>query len=125
MKSLIAALAFFAWHSSSLASATEIDVTDTGTFEILNEKFQPMNWFYRLSLGKQGKWIMEGRRPGEKWIDISCDSKCEYQKATDEDLHHYFSKDWLEDANIACIKNIAQAFCRFVSKKDPQKPSYV
>jgi hypothetical protein len=102
----------------------EINETDTGTYVILDKDKKPVDMFYRLSK-INGKWVMDGKKPGESWKNISCDSGCEYRTTTQSERERYFPADWRKNAHIACIQNVAQAFCRYNSKDDPTKAGYV
>jgi hypothetical protein len=106
------------------AFAGEISQSDTGTYVQLGKDQLPTGLYYRLSQNN-GKWLMEGKLPGGSWKDITCDSGCEYRKTTDTEVLSYFPPDWIANSNIACIQNIAQAFCRFSPKNEPNKAGYV
>lgn len=70
---------------------------------------------------------MEGREAPGEWKIISCDKGCEYRASTKQEEDKYlssFPKTMQEKFEIACIQNIAQAFCRLTKKDDPQKGGY-
>lgn len=104
--------------------AGELSESDTGTYVVLDQNRAPTDVFYRLSKD-QGKWLMEGKKPGSGWANISCDPGCEYRPATDSEIQAYFPPDWRANAQIACIQNIAQAFCSYIPRNDPTRKGYV
>jgi hypothetical protein len=104
--------------------ASEIAERDIGTYVILGRNNEPIDMFYRLS--KSGdQWVMEGKKPGKPWENISCDKGCDYSKATSAEIISYFPDTFMSKSDIACIKNIAQAFCRYNPKEDSTKSDYV
>lgn len=108
----------------SSASAAELSASDGGTYEWLNPKKEPTGVLYRLSL-VDGKWLAEGRFPGQEWMDISCGPQCSYRPSRAADVQSFFPPDWLEHARISCIQNIAQAFCRLESRDETASPNYM
>ncbi|HEY1028551.1 MAG TPA: hypothetical protein VGE28_13120 [Pseudomonas sp.] len=110
--------------TSSLAGAGEILDSDTGTYVLLGRDSAPTEVFYRLSK-QDGEWVMHGKQAGSTWTNISCDSGCDYRKTTHDEITAYFPADWVANTDIACIQNIAQAFCRFTAKTDPGKTGHV
>nr|WP_082664827.1 hypothetical protein [Burkholderia ambifaria] len=109
---------------SSLAFAGGLSDADAGTYEWLNQKGAPTGVLYRLNRSS-GRWVALGKLPGKEWKDISCDRGCEYRDSTTREIQSYFPPDWLANANIACIQNAAQAFCRFGPVKEPGKAGHV
>ena len=109
---------------SSYAIAGEISEADTGTYAILGRDNAPIDMYYRLSKSSD-KWVMAGKKPGDTWKNISCDSGCDYSKASDGEIKTYFPADLRAKVDIVCIKNIAQAFCRYSPKGDSAKSAYV
>jgi len=106
------------------AIAGEISEADTGTYVILGRNNVPIDMFYRLSKSGE-KWVMDGKKTGNSWKNISCDKGCDYRKATDAEIETYFPAELRAKVDIACIKNIAQAFCRYSPKGDSTKSAYV
>jgi hypothetical protein len=100
------------------AFAADLLPSDSGTYAILNKEHVPTGMYYRL-LFRDGKWTMYGKKPGARWQNITCDNGCEYQKATDDDVQSYFPATFRDKVDIACIKNTAQAFCRYTPKVNP------
>ena len=123
MKLLLVTLTLLLLGTSAVMAA-EITESDTGTFVLLDKDKKATDQFYRLSKA-DGKWVMEGKEPHGTWKNISCDSGCEYTATPQADLETYFPEDWREHAEIACIQNAAQAFCRYSPKDDPKKTDYV
>ena len=120
LSALLVALMFI----SPFAKAGEIIETDMGTYVLLGRDRTPTDMFYRLSKNGE-KWVMNGKEPGGLWKSISCDKGCDYRKTTDGEINTYFPADWRANADIACIQNIAQAFCRYNPKGDQTKAGYV
>lgn len=109
---------------SPFAIAGDIAESDNGTYVLLGRDRAPTDMFYRLS--KIGdKWVMDGKEPGGTWKNISCDKGCDYRKTTDGEIKTYFPADWIANADIVCIQNIAQAFCRYNPRGDLSKVGYV
>ena len=117
---LLVGLVFF----SISANATGLSDQDAGTFVVLNQQRAPTDMFYRLSKVK-GKWVMEGKKAGAGWSNISCDSGCEYRASSESEVQSLFPPDWRANVKISCIQNVAQAFCRYLSIKDPTKGGHV
>lgn len=111
--------------ASFTASAVELTAADGGAFVVLDRHQKPTQMYYRLTL-KDGKWLMEGKQPGSPWTDISCDAGCEYRPSTDAEVRTHVPAAWRERAEFACIRNIAQAFCRYDAKGNATgTPNYV
>lgn len=106
------------------ARSSRLGASDVGTYVLLNRKLKPIDMYYRLSR-YNGKWVMEGKKPGHGWTNLSCVSGCEYRNSSAAEIHKYFPADWRAHTNIACIQNVAQAFCRYSMKGDPEKKGYV
>ncbi len=123
MKHLAAFAAFLAF--SFTASAAELTAADSGTFVVLDRQQVPTQMFYRLSM-KDGRWLMAGKQPDAPWTDLSCDAGCEYRTSTDAEVQAHVPPAWRERAEFACIRNVAQAFCRYSDKGDAAvAPNYV
>jgi hypothetical protein len=98
---------------------SQISSFDIATYVLTNKDGQPTKMQIRLSQN-QGAWVMEGREVPAPWKIISCDTGCEYRASIHEEEDKYlsyFPKSIQNTFSIACIQNMAQAFCR-VSKKD-------
>lgn len=110
---------------SSLAIASgPIAESDAGTYVLLGRDRQPTQLFYRLS-GADGAWVMEGREPGKDWKNISCEGECQYRASSAAEIERYFPADWRAATRIACIQNVAQAFCRYSDRNDDKSGGYV
>lgn len=109
---------------SPSVTAGELSEQDAGTFVVLDQRRAPTEVFYRLSKSG-GKWVMEGRKPGASWANISCESGCEYRVSSESEIRTYFPADWRANSQISCIQNMAQAFCRYRANQDPSKGGYV
>jgi|GEM_PF-3158272 len=118
----LVALAFLFPHHSI---AAELSNTDTGTYEWLGPKGEPTGVLYKLGRSSDGKWLAEGFIPGQGWKNVSCDFGCEYRNSTPNEIEKYFPANWVANADIACIQNIAQAFCRYSRKTEPNSSGYV
>ena len=109
---------------ASFAKAGEIADKDTGTYVLLGKDRKPTEVFYRLSKNI-GEWVMDGKEGNGTWKNISCATGCNYRKTTTDEINTYFPTDWRANADIACIQNISQAFCRFNPKGQESKIGYV
>lgn len=107
-----------------MASAGGLSDLDAGTYEWLNQNQAPTGVLYRLSRSG-GKWVGSGKLPGKGWEDISCDPGCEYRDSAAKEIQTYFPSNWLVSMDIACIQNVAQAFCRYSPSKAPGKLGHV
>jgi hypothetical protein len=124
MKSALAVLAlFFSFSANSIAA--ELSDADTGTYEWLNPKGEPTGVLYRLSRSSEGKWVAEGFIPGQGWKNVGCDVGCEYRNSASDEVQKYFPASWITNADISCIQNVAQAFCRYSGKTDPNRNGHV
>lgn len=68
---------------------------------------------------------MEGRQANGAWTNISCEAACQYRPSTAADIEALFPPHWREQADLACIQNHAQAFCRYSPKGNAAAASYV
>ncbi|MFG6414384.1 hypothetical protein ACG02S_10805 [Roseateles sp. DC23W] len=110
---------------SLTASAVELTAADGGTFAVLDRQQAPTQIYYPLSL-KDGKWLMEGKQAGAPWTDLSCETGCEYRASTDAEVQAHVPSAWRERADFTCIRNVAQAFCRYSAKGNTAAaPNYV
>ncbi len=107
-----------------MASAAELSDSDAGTYEVLKEDRTPSGVFYRFTRSSN-KWVVYGKLPGKDWKDVSCDPGCDYRNSTKREIQAYFPPDWRESNEIACIQNIAHAFCRFSPVNAPGKRGYI
>jgi hypothetical protein len=122
-KLLLIAVAFLAPLS---ALAGEISDIDIATYELAGKNNQPSNMQMRLSK-VNGKWVMEGKQGGASWKNISCDNGCDYRASTTAEVTVYlsaFPDDMQKRFDIACIQNVANAFCRLTKKDDSTKGGY-
>lgn len=110
--------------SLSATAAEPLNDSDTGTYVILDKNRSPTEMFYRLSQ-KDGKWVMDGKKPGDGWANISCDTGCEYRDSSEIEMQKYFAPEWFAKTDISCIQNIAQVFCRLSPKGDSTKRGYM
>lgn len=125
LKLLFIALALLAPFS---VFAGEISDFDIATYSLTGKDGQPSGMQMRLSR-IDGKWVMEGKgkEPTDSWKNIICDSGCEYRVSTNLEQEAYLSSfpgDMPKQFNIACIQNMASAFCRLTKKNDASKGSY-
>ncbi len=124
MKFIFAVLAL-AFSFSSQSIAAEMSDADIGTYEWLNPKGEPTGVLYKLGQSNNGKWVAEGFIPGQGWKNVSCDSGCEYRNSTFDEIQKYFPASWIANADISCIQNLAQAFCRYSGKTEPNRNGLV
>lgn len=115
---------FAALFYSFVAASAELSESDTGTYVVLDKNRTPTEMFYRLSKS-DGKWVMEGKKPGHDWANISCDAGCEYRLSSESEVQTYFPSDWRANTDISCIQNVAQAFCHYTIKGESTKGGYV
>ncbi len=122
-KLLLIAIAFLAPLS---AFAGEISDFDIATYELTGKNGQSSDMQMRLSK-TSGKWVMEGREGSASWKNISCDSGCDYRASSTAERASYlavFPSEMQKRFDIACIQNVANAFCRLTKKDDSSKGGY-
>ena len=122
-KLLLIAIAFLTPLS---AFAVEISDFDIATYELTGKDGQSSNMQMRLSKNS-GKWVMEGREGSAAWKNISCDSGCDYRMSSTAERAAYlavFPGEMQKRFDIACIQNVANAFCRLTKKDDSSKGGY-
>ena len=70
---------------------------------------------------------MEGKQGSDSWKNMSCDSGCDYRASSTAEMAAYlsvFPNDMQNRFDIACIQNVANAFCRLTKKDDSSKGGY-
>lgn len=111
----------------TFASAGEISDFDIATYSLTGKDGQPGRMQMRVSR-PNGKWVMEGKNePAAPWKNISCDTGCEYKASTNAEQEAYlasFPGDMPRQFDIACIQNMANAFCRLTKKDDASRGGY-
>ncbi len=110
--------------SSHAVRAEAISARDLGTFAVVGKDKTVTDFFYRLS-GSANHWKMEGKEPGRDWKDISCTTGCAYQPVPQAEAKSYLSPAMSRTYDIDCIKNIAQAFCRYSLIAQPNQGGHV
>ena len=111
--------------SMSANAANPISELDFGTYELGRVDRQLTGMQMRLSKAN-GTWLMEGREGGS-WENISCDRGCDYRLSTTKESAMYLNSFPVEvqtQFNIACIQNVANAFCRLNQKTESSKGFY-
>lgn len=110
--------------SPSAAFADPITIRDMGTYQILGKDRAPIDMFYRLSRA-DGAWKMEGKQPGGAWNVISCAQGCGYETVSQAEAKSFLPATMSGKFQIDCIKNMAQAFCRYTPLAEPTQVGYV
>ncbi|MEO7886521.1 hypothetical protein [Polaromonas sp.] len=106
--------------------AAEIGEPDMATYAISGKDGQPSRMQIRLSR-KPDKWLMEGKEGDAPWKSISCDRACEYRTSTENETTSYlgaFPAEMQGQFDMACIQNVANAFCRVTRKDNPSIGGY-
>ena len=107
--------------------AGEISDMDIATYSLTGKDGKPTGTQMRLSK-PDGKWLMEGKQaPSAPWKNVSCDKGCEYRTSLISEQGAYlasFPVDMQKQFDIACIQNVANAFCRLTNKSDASKGGY-
>ena len=120
---IVAVLASVVWLS---CIAAEIGAADAATYALTGKDGQPTGMQVRL--WKNGeKWVMEGKEGESHWKNISCDRGCDYRPSTIEERNAYlasFPNEMQDRFDLACIQNVASAFCRLTAKDNPSKGGY-
>ncbi len=122
MKKLFIFVSFFLATAFSFASP--MSAMDTGTYVVIGKDGKQTDLYYRLSLVGT-HWKMEGKEAGSPWKDIGCAATCEYLATTTDVAKAFLPRSMRETYDIACIKNAAQAFCRYTLKSNLKQGGYV
>ncbi|WP_298924155.1 hypothetical protein [uncultured Ramlibacter sp.] len=109
------------WSPSAFSQP--ISNLDAGTYTVLVKDGAPTAAYRLSSAGNQ--WVVEGRIGAEPWRNISCGAGCEYRVSTHAEAESYLPVAERQNLTIACIQNIAQAFCRYNLKAEPSRFGYV
>ena len=113
---------------STFVHAGDISDFDIATYSLIGKGGQPTGMQMRLSVD-HGKWVMEGKdAPAAPWKNISCDAGCEYRASTKSEQEAYlapFPSEVRRQFDIACIQNMANAFCRLTKKDNASMGGYV
>lgn len=121
----IALLALLALGSATRAA--EIGPVDAGTYQMDGKDGRPIQMFLRLSQAG-GKWVMEAKSGSEPWQNISCDRGCEFRVSDAKETDAFLATlpaSMSTGFHLACIQNIAQAFCKAMKKDDPRRGGYL
>ena len=108
----------------SVAWAAELSDVDAGTYEWLKEDRTPTGVLQKFSRSG-GKWVNASKLPGKDWKNVPCDPGCEYRDSSAKEIQAYFPPSFREQYEVACIQNIAQAFCRFIPNNDRRSRGYI
>ena len=104
--------------------AQAIDVTDLGSYRLLNVKREPTEMVMRLA-GSPGRWKIEERKSSDTWVDVTCEAECELKESSASDRKKFFPTDDLSKVNMSCVHNTAFAFCRYGRKAVKGERGYV
>ena len=115
-------LSMLTYHS--LASALELSQADAGVYVVLDQNRQPTSLRYRF-VNDAGSWRAEGRDGDGAWRSISCEGDCQYKTVEGALALTYLPPAMRQSYTIACVKNVAQAFCKYVDKENPSQGGYV
>jgi hypothetical protein len=106
------------------AAPLPISSKDAGTYVVLGKDRKPSKLFYRLSLDGYA-WKMEGKKASGGWENISCTQGCQYKPTPSQDAASFLPIAMRQSYDMACIQNIAQAFCRYSLKSNASQGGYV
>jgi hypothetical protein len=109
---------------SEPASSAELSASDAGVYVIVGKDGKLVDTFYRLTL-TNGAWRAEGREGQGTWKNISCDQGCEYKTSTSLQADAYLPPQMKQGFTMACIQNMAQAFCKYTNKSNSAQSGYV
>lgn len=112
----------------SMVLCNEISEYDVATYSLSGKDGKPSGMQLRLDKSN-GKWIVYGKKKEstDPWKNISCDAGCDYRASTMAESMLYlnvFPGEMPKKYEIACIQNMANAFCRLTMKSNPQKGGY-
>lgn len=122
MKKHFALVSLF--FATAVCFAAPIAQKDAGTYVVMAKDGKASDLYYRLTL-TGNLWKMEGKEAAGSWQDISCERSCEYKVTTTDVANSYLPKAMRDTYDIACINNVAQAFCRYTLKANPKQGGYV
>lgn len=110
----------------ALSFGAEVTLADAATYELLAQGGRPTGMLIRVAKN-DGDWAMHGKQPGGQWKSLTCDQGCELRPSTPEEAHTYLAAlppALREGTDIACIQNMAAAFCRVMKNSDPTRAAY-
>lgn len=126
MKKILLLQAVLVFFATSSAFAFEINSSDSGIYELLrSDNNAPTNFFYKFTF-QNNKWLVSGKQPNtNQWDDVACGVDCEYGVVSEGEARRYFANIPNQGAlEFSCIKNKAQAFCKYALKDDDSKVGY-
>ena len=92
---------------SPFAHAVELSPNDVGVYAVAGRDGQPTSVLYRFSF-EAGTWRAEDESGA--WRSISCDSGCQY--VASDKAQAYLPPAMRQMHLMACVHNVAQAFCK-------------
>lgn len=119
-KWILSLLALVLVGAAPAFAAQPLNGQDAGTYVLLKRDGLPSTMQYRVSLAG-GRWVAEGRESEGEWHGISCDTGRAYRDSTPEEAARFLPARQRENLDIACIQNMAGAFCRYTTRADSAK----
>lgn len=124
LKQIVAAIIFLA--SPLVHAAGEISEFDIATYALIGKDGNRTDMLVRVT-EINGNLELEGKYGNTSWKSISCETGCRYRKSSRLEGERYlasFPATMQNRFDIACIQNIANAFCRLTLKTAPSKGGY-
>ena len=109
---------------SPFVHAVALSPNDAGVYVVMGRDGQPTSLLYRFSF-EAGTWRAEGKDEPGAWRSISCDSGCQYVASDKAQAQAYLPPAMRQTHLLACVQNVAQAFCKYVNKSNPSQGGYV
>jgi hypothetical protein len=111
----------------ALSHSADLTAADAATDALLGQGGRPTGMQIRVTRN-QGAWAMDGKTPEGSWKSLACDQGCELRPSTPQEAQTYLAAlppTLQQEAHIACIQNMAGAFCRLMKHSDRTKAAYV
>jgi len=101
-----------------------LDVSDIGTYRVLDKDRKPTAKVFRLA-GGPGSWRLEDKQPDGNWLDVTCEGGCVLSSSTPLDHKRFFPADDISKVSMSCVHNTAFALCRYSRQLVPSERGYV
>lgn len=126
MKTLKTLFAVLAVAAAVQVQAAGLDKFDQGDYVLLNMQQEPTPMQMRFVLqGRQ--WMMDGKEGNGSWQPVCrADGQCRLQASSTADMKKWRQRLPQEVRNfpLACINNVALAFCRSSKPDNPDMRLY-
>lgn len=109
------------------AGAAPLDKQDEGDYVLLNLQQEPTPLQMRYLLRADGQWIMDSNTDNQGWQPVCRgDGSCRLQASREADVRQWrrLLPEQIRQYPLACINNVAFAFCRMSKPDNPKQRLY-